>query len=127
VTVDPSRAFWSPWHDNFVAWLQTFRDFPHRADALAHFHRTNADLVIFIDNCDLITALQLVHRFLRNNHRAFFHVGDEPHVSKLSGPQNVPRIRKRHIIADRSSLRIQAAIECIKFAFMRIHLAIAED
>ena len=78
-------------------------------------------------NCDLIAALQLVYRFLRNNHRAFFHVGDEPHVSKLSGPQNVPRIRKRHIIADRSSLRVQAAIERIKLTFMRIQLAIAED
>ena len=46
---------------------------------------------------------------------------------ELSGPQNVSRIRKRHIIADRSSLRIQAAIERIKFSFMRIQLAIAED
>src|SRR5437667_16150 len=41
--------------------------------------------------------------------------------------KNVSRIRKRHIVADRSSLRIQAAIERIKLTFMRIHLAVAED
>ena len=84
-------------------------------------------LLFSIDNGDLITALQLVYRFLRNHHCALFDVGDEPHVSKLSGPQNVSRIRKRHVIADRSSPRIQAAIERIKLTFMRIQLAIAED
>ena len=114
-------------HNNFVAGLEPFGHFPHRADAFAHFHRTNADLVVLIDNCDLKAALQLVYRFLRNHHRALFHVGDEPHFAELSRPQNVSRIRKRHIVADRSSLRIQATIERIKFSFVRIQLAVAED
>ena len=114
-------------HNNFVAGLESFVHFPHRADAFAHFHRTNADLVVLIDNRDLEAALQFVYRFLRNDHRAFFHVGDEPHLAELSRPQNVSRIRKRHIVADRSSLRIQAAIERVKVTFMRIHLAVAEE
>src|SRR5205823_9444826 len=61
------------------------------------------------------------------HHRAFLHVGDETNLAELSGAPNVSRIRKRHVIADRSSPRIQAAIERIKFAFVRVHLAVAED
>src|SRR4030095_6583368 len=93
-------------HNNFVAWLQTFRYFPHRTDAFAHFHRANADLVIFIDNCHLIIALQLVYRFLRNHHCTLFHVGDETDLSELSRPQNISWIWKRYFVADRASLWI---------------------
>ena len=114
-------------HNNSVARLQPFGHFPHRADAFAHFHRTNADLVVLIDNCDLIIALQLVYRFLRNNHRALFDVGDEPHFPELSGPQNISWIWKRHFIADRTGLGIEITIKRVKFSFLRIHAAVAED
>src|SRR4029077_2171338 len=114
-------------HDDSVAGLQSIGYFPQRADALAHFHRTNAAFVVLIDNGDLIAALQFVHGFLRNNHRTFFHVSDEPDLSELSWPQIVSRIRKRHIVADRSRLRIKVAIERVEFSFARIDLAVAED
>ena len=114
-------------HNNFVPGLESFVHFPHGADAFAQFHRTNADLVVLIDNCYLVAALQFVYRFLRNDHRAFFHVRDEPHFAELSRAQNVSRIRKRHIVADRSGLRIQATIERIKFAFVLIQLAVPEE
>ena len=118
VTVAPSRAFCSPLDNHFVARLKTFGHFPHRADALAHFHRTNADLVVLIDHCDLKIALQFAHRFLRNNHRAFLHVRDEAHFSELSGPQNVSRIWKGHLVANRAGLWIEIAIERIKFSLV---------
>ncbi len=84
-------------------------------------------LLSLIDNCDLITALQLVYRFLRNHHCAFFHVGYEPHFPELSGPQNISRIWKRHFISDRAGLGIEITIERIKFSFLRIQLAVPED
>src|SRR5262249_29891136 len=88
---------------------------------------TNAYLVVVTYNCDLIAALQLIHGLLRNYHGAFFHVGDKTHVSKLSGPQNIPRIRKRYIVADRAGLDVKAAIERIKAPFTRIQLAVTEN
>ena len=84
-------------------------------------------LLSSIDNATWIIALQFVHRFLRNNHRAFLHVGDEPHLAELPGPQNISRIRKRHLVANRARLRIEIAIKRIKFSFLRIDIAVAEN
>src|SRR5262249_20885931 len=119
--------FLEPLHYNTIPGFQTLGHFPHCANAFAHFHRTNAYLVIVTYNCDLIAALQLIHRFLRYHHRAFLHIGDKTHISKLSGPQNVPRIRKSYIVTDRSGLDVKTAIERVKFALLRIYLAIAEN
>src|SRR4029077_19695388 len=72
------------------------------------------------------TALKLVHRLLRNNDRAFFHIDDEEDLSELPRPQNISRIRKRHVIADRPGFGIKGAIQRVKVAFLRIHLAVGE-
>src|SRR5262249_31189236 len=90
-------------------------------------NRTNTYFVVVTNNCDLIAALQFVHRFLRNHHGTFLHVSDETHFSELPGPQNISGIWKRHFIANRASLRIQAAIECIEFTFLRIRLTVPEN
>src|SRR5215469_15956618 len=73
-------------HDHFIAGFQSLDDFPKRANALTHFHRENTYFIVVTYDCDLIAALQLVHRLLRDNHCAFFHVGDEPHFPELAGP-----------------------------------------
>src|SRR4029077_3388836 len=91
--------------DDLVARFQSVGDFPLRIDTLAHLHRTKAGFVVLIDNRDLIVALNLVYRLLRNYHRAFLHIGHEPDFSELARSHNVSRIWKRHVIADRPSLR----------------------
>src|SRR5207302_9549036 len=90
-------------------------------------YRANAHFAVVAHNGDLKTALQLVHCFLRNNHRAFFDIGDEPHLPELSRPQNVSRIWKCHFVTDRTRFYVEATIERIKFTLLRIHLASAEE
>src|SRR5215472_11977748 len=87
-------------HNNSVSGVQAFGDLPHRANAFAHFYRTNADLVILIDHRDLEISLQLSYRFLWNNERIVHRVRDEPHLPKLSRPQGGVWIWKRYIVAD---------------------------
>src|SRR6266446_2635912 len=94
-------------NDHFVARFQSVGYFPLRIDLLAHFYWAKARFAVLIDNRDLIIALKLVDGFLRNDHRAFFHIGDKAHLSELSWSQNISRIRKRHVIANRSGLCIK--------------------
>ena len=127
VTVEPSRAFWYAFDNDFVSGLQSVGDLPHRADALARFYRANTHLVVLIDHCDLEVALQFGHRFLWNNERILHRVRYEPHFAKLSGPQHGVRIRKGHVIVNRTCFGIQVSIQRIKFSFSRIDLAVAEN
>src|SRR5262249_45013386 len=113
--------------DHFLARLQSFGDLPHRADALAHSHRTNADLVVLIDNSDLETALQFVHRFLWDDERVLHRVRDEADLPKLSRPQSGIWIWKRHVVADRSCFWIEISIQRVELSFSRIDTAAAEN
>src|SRR5713101_1062167 len=114
-------------NDHFVARFQSVGHFPLRIDLLAHFYWAKARFAVLIDNRDLIIALKLVDGFLRNDHRAFFHIGDKAHLSELSGPQNIARIWKGHLVSDGAGFYIEIAIQRIEFSFSRINLAVAEN
>src|SRR5207245_434906 len=66
-------------------------------------------------------------RFLWNNQRAFFHIGDKAHLSELTGTQNVSRIWKGHFITNRAGLWIEIAIQRVKRSLLRIDIAVAEN
>src|SRR5438105_2384140 len=114
-------------HNDTLARLETINDFPHRADALARFHRPNAYFVIVAHNRDLEVALQLGHGFLRNNQRTLLRFQNETHATELTGAQCVSRIWKGHLIANRAGLIVEATIDRVRFSFVRVGLSVAQD
>src|SRR5262245_12907073 len=80
--------------DDAFTGFQTRRHDPEIANALADHHLPDRDDVVAADDCDLMTALQLGHGALRNQHRFRNGRDGEADAPVASGTQQVVRVRK---------------------------------
>src|SRR5271169_1287893 len=62
--------FLNAFGDDSIAWIQPFRNDPLGADAVADRDGSNANFVVAPHNGNLVTALELCHRALRDKERA---------------------------------------------------------
>src|SRR6266513_2882390 len=69
--------------------LETFLNDPQRAGALANFNGPDMGLVVTAHDHDLVAALQLRYRALRDEQRAFPRVELHAHAGKLAGAKSI--------------------------------------
>src|SRR5437016_4122084 len=96
----------SSFDHNAVSGLQTLLNDPGRSGSLTYFHRLDVNLVIARHDVDLIVALQLRDRALRNEQRALFGVEPHPDAGELARAKNVSRIRKQRFHPQRARGRV---------------------
>src|SRR5271169_3536147 len=105
----PSRSFHGKWlgvhlhagtyllhtlGDHPFARLESLRNNPLVADAVADCDRPDAHFVLFVHRCDLIAALQLRNRTLRHEQRITLHSDGSANFAVPPGSQNTARIWK---------------------------------
>src|SRR5271167_2155288 len=83
-----------PLGDHPFARLESFRNNPLVADAVADLDRPDAHFVLFVHCCDLIAALQLRHGTLRYKQRVLLESDGCANFAVPAGTQNAPRIGK---------------------------------
>ncbi len=90
------------------------------ADAVAHFDGPNIHFVVAIHHGNLIAALKLVDRALRNQQRAGLHSQRRADPAVLAGPQSVSRIREQSRHPDGAGPDVHLAIREIEGPALRI-------
>src|SRR4029077_672924 len=80
--------------DDTFALLKPFRHNPLPTHAIADLPRTDAHFVLAVHNRDLIAALQLRYRTLRDKERVFLNALGCPNFAVAAGAQYISRIRK---------------------------------
>src|SRR6185503_1586376 len=81
--------FHRSFRDYCFARVESLGNEPHRAAALADFHRAKAHLIVWTNNRDLIGSLQLRHRSLRHHQRILLRARHRTHSSILTRSQTV--------------------------------------
>jgi hypothetical protein len=90
----PGMHFLYAFGNHAIAALQSFGNNPTIADAVAHFHRSYAHLVIAVHNRHLIATLQLRHSSLRHKQRALLQADGSANLGVAAGTQNISWIGK---------------------------------
>src|SRR5216683_2301368 len=107
--------------------LESVRHNPLRADLLANLDGANLHFAFPVNDGYLITALQLGHSALRNEHGVVLGSNDSANFAVTTGPQNVPGIRKQPSDANRAGTFIDLAVGEIEGACVGVGSAVRQD
>ena len=84
-------------------------------------------LVVAAHDHDLVAALQLRYRALRDEQGAFPRVELHAHAGKLAGAKSIARIGEQRFHAERAGARVDLAVNGIDSAFARIGCSVGEN
>src|SRR5216683_7729346 len=104
--------------DDSLARVQPFCNDPLGPNAVANRDRSNAHLFIVTHNRNLVAALELCHRALRNKQRTLLEPNDSANFAITARPQNITRIRKQPGDPNCAGPDIDLAIRKIERALM---------
>ena len=113
--------------DDLIAGLEAIGDDPVAANTVTDRNRADVYLVVGIHDGDLVIALQLRDRALRNQQRIFLRADDGANFPISAGTQNVCRIGKKARKADRAGAFVDLTVGKIKRAFVSISLAVRQN
>src|SRR4029077_21248719 len=102
------------------ALLEPFRNNPLRTDAVANRHRSNAYFIVATHNGDLVAALELRHRPLRNKQRTLLEADDSANFAITAGTQNIVWIAKQPGDPNCARAFVDLAVGEVERALVRI-------
>ncbi len=107
--------------------MKTFFDDQLIADLYPRSYRPDVDLAVRRDDADLVSALELIDRALRDDQRSFSNLDGRPHLAVLAWPEEVAGIRESALDGDRARSGIDLAIGHDHLPAVRVRAAVVED
>src|SRR5277367_516091 len=114
-------------HHDFFSSIQPAGDHPLGTDTVTDRDRPNAYLVVCVHNGDLVGALQLRDRALRNHQRVPLQVDDGTHLGVAARAQYVSRIRKQPGNPNGPGALVDLAVGKVERALVRVGGTIGQD